>query len=58
MSWICYNKTYEKNERQIAELERQEKFLTDIDKAIKNGQFDLSEFSQGYRNFLNSMMKG
>lgn len=44
MLWICCNKTYEKNERQIAELERQEKLLTDIDKAIKKGLSDMSEF--------------
>lgn len=31
-------------ERKIAELKKYEKLLTDMEKAIKNGQFDLSEF--------------
>lgn len=35
---------HKENERQIAELEKYEKLLTDIEKAIKNGQFYLSEF--------------
>ena len=35
---------HKENERQIAELEKYEKLLTDIEKAIKNGQFYLFEF--------------
>lgn len=34
-------------ERKIAELKKYEKLLTDMEKAIKNGQFDLSEFKPG-----------
>lgn len=35
---------HKEHERQMAELEKYEKLLTDMEKAIKNGQFDLSEF--------------
>lgn len=37
---------HKEHERQMAELEKYEKLLTDMEKAIKNGQFDLSEFKQ------------
>lgn len=35
---------HKENERQIAELKKHKKLLTDMEKAIKKGQFDLSEF--------------
>ena len=39
-------------ERQIAELERQEKLLTDMKNAIKNGLSDMSEFKPRLQEFL------
>ena len=39
-------------ERKIAELKKHEKLLTDMEKAIKNGQFDLSEFKQQLQELL------
>ena len=35
---------HKENERQIAELKKHKKLLTDIKNAIKNGRTDLSEF--------------
>ena len=35
---------HKEHERQMTELEKYEKLLTDMKKAIKSGQFDLSEF--------------
>ena len=45
-------KAARKEERQIAELKKHENLLTDMEKAIKNGLFDLSEFKPQLQEFF------